>query len=96
MIAQLRQALIVSGGADHQRCAHHPGDLHRRQAHRGTSAVDQDDVALLEASVGDDGIVRRHQRERQRRGFLDGQAKAFERDRAAMIRDRIFGIAARA
>ncbi len=78
--------------AGHQRGAFKFGDLQAHQADARARSLDKHAFARAQRAVRDHGVVHGEQRERQRRGGLEGQALR-HRQRLSRLGERILGVA---
>ena len=76
--------------SDHRPGAFQPGDLQRHQADPRACALDQHRLTALQPAVGDERVVHRRQRDRQRGGDLEAHALR-NRKQPLVIGEGVFG-----
>ena len=93
--AELLQACaprLVGRRADHQFGAHELCDLQAHQPDTGARPLDHHALARFEPAAGDERVVQREKRDRQRRRVFEAQALRNRVD-ASPVGDGVFGIA---
>ncbi len=88
-----RAAGIVGRRADHQLGALELGDLQAHQPDARAGALDHHALAGLQPAGGDERIVQRGERDRERGCLLEAHARGHRID-AAPVADGVFGVAA--